>query len=95
MSGLVGWITMREIRPVFSSPIFCHDLPASVDLNTPHPTEMFERMNGSPVPTHTTLGSDGATATDPIDDTFCSSKIGLQRFPPSVVFQSPPDAAPA
>src|SRR4030095_10397662 len=28
-SGLVGWITTRAIRPVFSSPIRVHVLPAS------------------------------------------------------------------
>jgi hypothetical protein len=31
----------------------------------------------------------------PTDDTAWSSKIGSQCRPPSVVFQMPPDAAPA
>jgi hypothetical protein len=34
-------------------------------------------------------------ASDPIDDTGWSSKTGCQLLPPSLVFQSPPDAAPA
>ena len=60
---------MRAMRPVFSSPIFVKFRPASVERNTPQPTEMFDRMNGSPVPTQTTFGSDGATVSAPIDDT--------------------------
>ena len=86
---------MREMRPVFSSPIFVHVLPASVDLKTPHPIEMCDRMNGSPVPAQTMFASLGATASDPMDDTGWSSKIGAQCTPPSVDFHSPPDAAPA
>ena len=86
---------MREMRPVFSRPIFCQFFPASVDLKTPQPTEMCERMNGSPVPAQTTFGSFGATASEPIELTGCPSKIGFQVMPSSVVFQMPPDAAPA
>ena len=56
---------------------------------------MWLRMNASPVPAQTTLGSEGAIASDPIDDTGWSSKIGSQWMPPSVVFQMPPEAAPA
>jgi len=93
-SGLVGSISMRAMRPVFSSPISVHVRPASVDLNMPAPTEMWLRMNGSPVPAHTMFGSDGATAIDPTDETDCESKIGNQWTPPSVVFHTPPDAAP-
>ena len=35
----------------------------------PSPIEMLLRMNDSPVPAQTTFGSDGATASDPIDET--------------------------
>ena len=49
----------------------------------------------SPVPAQTVLGSEGATASAPIAATGCLSKIGAQRLPPSVDFQTPPDAAPA
>jgi hypothetical protein len=41
------------------------------------------------------LGLEGATARVPIDDTGWLSKIGCQVVPPSVVFQIPPEAAPA
>ena len=56
-----GRSTMRAMRPVFSRPARDHVFPASVDLNIPQPSEMWLRMNGSPVPTQTTFGSDGAT----------------------------------
>src|SRR5678809_1121823 len=49
---------------------------------------------GSPVPAHTVLCSDGATASAPIAVTSLSSKIGAQLMPLSVVFQMPPSAAP-
>src|SRR5512140_1511400 len=58
-SGLVGCTTMRAMRPVLSRPDRAHVLPASVDLYSPQPIEMCERMNGAPVPTHTTFGSLG------------------------------------
>jgi hypothetical protein len=35
----------------------------------PSPIEMLLRMNDSPVPAQTTFGSEGATASDPIDET--------------------------
>src|SRR5678809_1506246 len=49
---------------------------------------------GSPVPAHTVLRSDGATVRAPIAVTSLSSKIGDQLMPLSVVFQMPPSAAP-
>jgi hypothetical protein len=70
-------------------------LPASVDLYTPFPMETLLRMKLSPVPTQTTLGSEGAMARAPIDCAGWSSKIGFQCTPPSVDFQTPPEAAPA
>src|SRR5688572_16219565 len=95
MSGLVGCTTMREMRPVFSSPARVQVLPASVERNIPHPTEMLLRMNGSPVPAYTTFGSLGATASAPTDDTGWLSKIAVQCTPPSVDLNNPPEAAPA
>jgi hypothetical protein len=80
--------------PVFSRPTCDQVFPASVDLYIPQPIEMWLRMNDSPVPTHTTFGSEGATAIAPIDDTGWLSKMGFQCAPASVVFQSPPLAAP-
>ena len=52
-------------------------------------------MNVSPVPTQTTLLSEGAIAIEPIDCAVCSSKTAFQWIPPSVDFQAPPEAAPA
>src|SRR5256885_13228416 len=59
----------------------------------PSPIEIWLRTHGSPVPTQTTFGSEGAIATPPIDCEVCPSKIDSQYTPPSVVFHSPPDAA--
>ena len=59
----------------------------------PLPGVTLPRMFASPEPTYTTFGSDGATAIDPMDDVDWSSKIGLNVRPPSVDFQTPPDAA--
>ena len=61
----------------------------------PLPSEMLLRMNASPVPAHTVLGSLGAMASAPIDWTSWPSKIGSQCAPSSTVFHTPPDAAPA
>ena len=51
-------------------------------------------MNVSPVPTQTTLGSDGARARAPMDAAGCSSNSDVHACPPSVDFQTPPEAAP-
>ena len=69
--------------------------PPSVDLYTPFPMVTLERMWGSPVPAHTIFESDVDTAKAPTEWTSWSSKSGSQRIPPSSVFQSPPEAAPA
>jgi hypothetical protein len=47
------------------------------------------------VPAHTIFGSDGASASAPIACTGWSSNTGSNVFAPSVVFQTPPEAAPA
>ena len=48
-----------------------------------------------PVPTYTMLGSDGATSTDPIEETsLMLSKIGYHVVPALVVFQTPPSTMP-
>ncbi len=62
----------------------------------PSPITSLSRIaQASPVPAHTMLGSDGATASAPIAATGMLSDTGVQWPPPSVVFQTPPDAAPA
>jgi len=58
-------------------------------------TSLSRMTQASPVPAHTVLGSEGATAREPIAAAGCLSNIGVQRFPPSVDFQTPPEAAPA
>ena len=65
-----------------------------IDLNAPQPREIWLRRKLSPVPAQTVLGSDGAMARAPMEETGWSSKIGSQWVPPSDVFQIPPDAAP-
>ena len=67
-----------------------HVRPASADLYDPSPEYELRALYDSPVPTQTTFGADGATATAPIDDTFWLSKIGSKVVPLFVVFQTPP-----
>ena len=51
----------------------------------PLPIEMLLRMNDSPVPAHTTFGSDGATDNAPIEETgwakcpYCGAEYTLRR----------------
>src|ERR1700682_2974980 len=79
---------------VASSPIFFQVFPPSSDLYAPSPQEELCRLFGSPVPTHTTEGSDGAIAMSPIVDTLSLSNIGSHVVPLFVVFHTPPDAVP-
>src|SRR5260370_29213830 len=79
---------------VASNPIFVQVFPPSSDLYAPSPQEELCRLFGSPVPTHTTDGSDGAIAMAPIGETFSLSNIGSQVVPLFVVFHTPPEAVP-
>src|SRR5580693_7285691 len=79
---------------VASRPIFFHVFPPSSDLNTPSPHDELCRLFGSPVPTHTTEGSDGAIAMSPMVETLSLSNTGSQVVPLLVVFQTPPEAVP-
>src|SRR6266852_3837576 len=79
---------------VASSPIFFQVFPPSSDLYAPSPHEELCRLFGSPVPTHTTAGSDGAMAMSPIVETLSLSNIGSQVVPLFVVFHTPPEAVP-
>src|SRR6266404_4510027 len=79
---------------VASSPIFFQVFPPSSDLYAPSPQEELCRLFGTPVPTQTTDGSEGAIAMSPIVDTPSLSKIGSHVVPSSVVFQTPPEAVP-
>src|SRR5947199_6147089 len=93
-SGFFGWITIRPMCRVASSPIFFQVFPPSTDLYAPSPQEELWRLFGSPVPTHTIEGSDGAIAMSPIVDTPSLSNIGSHVVPLLVVFQTPPEAVP-
>ena len=66
--------------------------PPSVDLNMPAPGEMELREFTSPVPTYTTLVSEGAMAMSFAANTPVRSKIGVQVMPAFTVFQTPPVA---
>ena len=67
--GSRGSMTMRPIRPVFSRPMEAQVFPASVDLYIPLPIEIWLRIKVSPVPAQITFGSEGATASAPIEET--------------------------
>src|SRR5205807_1247391 len=86
---------MRPMCLVASSPIFFQVFPPSSDLYAPSPQEELCRLLGSPVPTQTIDGSDGAIAISPIVDTPSLSKIGSQVVPLLVVFHTPPGAVPS
>ena len=85
---------MREMWWVASSPMCLHERPASVDLYTPFPHGELWRFCGSPLPTHTTLGLEGATVTSPTEEVDWSSKTGSKVVPWLTVFHTPPVAVP-
>src|SRR6185503_1150994 len=86
--GSVGWTTMRAIVRLSLSPAAVQVAPASVERYTPRPQPELLRSLASPVPTQTTLGSDGATATAPIEATASPSKTPWKVPPLSVVFMT-------
>src|SRR5256714_11643404 len=77
-----------------SSPMFFQVFPPSSDLYAPSPQEELCRLFGSPVPTHTMDGSEGAIAMSPIVETLSLSNIGSHVVPLFVVFHTPPEAVP-
>ena len=83
---------MREIRYESPSPMLVQLRPPSVDRYTPSPQELARVLAGSPVPTQTTSGSDGATATAPVEAEPSVLKMGSYVVPWLVVFQTPPPA---
>ena len=85
---------MREIWLASPSPMNFHDLPASGEKYTPCPLTTSLRILPSPVPTQTRFGFDGASAIAPIEAVGWSAKTASQESPPSVVFHTPPAAAP-
>src|SRR5215472_1759802 len=96
LSAFFGSITIRPILPDSFSPMFFHVFPPSTDWYTPSPVTSMSRIaHASPVPAHTMFGELCATASAPIAATSMLSEIGRQFEPPSVVFHTPPDDAPA
>ena len=92
---------LRRCCPIWrvaARPIECHVLPASVDLKRPIPYECWLRISGSPVPTYTMFGSDGATAMAPMEPIGMpvegSSAMGNQVRPAFSVFHTPPPTEP-
>src|ERR1700720_4550273 len=85
---------MRPMWRVAASPVFCQVFPPSSDLYAPSPHDELCRLFGSPVPTQTTEGSDGAIAMSPIVDTASLSNTGVHVVPLLVVFHTPPAATP-
>src|SRR5579859_486561 len=74
--------------------MFCQVFPPSSDLYAPSPQDELCRLLGSPEPTQTTEGSEGAMATSPMVDTASLSNTGVQVVPLLVVFHTPPAATP-
>jgi hypothetical protein len=68
--------------------------PPSVERYTPLPHGELCRFCGSPVPTQTTLGLEGAMVTSPIDEVSWSSNTGSNVIPLFTVFQIPAVAVP-
>src|SRR6201994_4458272 len=60
----------------------------------PSPIETELRVQPSPVPAQIVSLCDGSIAMAPIDCTSCLSNTDLNVVPPSVDFQTPPEAAP-
>src|SRR5713226_6328058 len=77
-----------------SRPILFQVFPPSSDLYTPSPHDELCLLFGSPVPTHTMDGSEGAIAMSPIVDTLSLSNTGSHVVPLLVVFHTPPEAVP-
>src|SRR5258708_2863764 len=94
-SGCFGAMTFLPMCRVPSSPIFFQVFPPSSDLYAPSPQEELCRLLGSPVPTHTTHGSDPAIAMSPIVETPSLSNIRSHMLPLLVVFQTPLEAVPS
>ena len=94
MRGSLGATTRRAIAFVGARPACFQLPPASVDRYTPLPQLTELRSFPSPVATHTTLESDGATAMSPMDATASCSNTGDQVMPLSSVFMMPPVPSP-
>ena len=81
---------MRAMALLSFRPTLVQVPPESVDRYTPLPQLELFRSLASPVPTQTTLGSEGATATAPMAATASFSKTAWKVAPLSAVFIRPP-----
>src|SRR5260370_29134880 len=94
-SGVAGCTAMWAIWPASASPTFAQVFPASVERYMPSPGDRLPRIGDSPVPTYTTLGSDGATAIAPIEPAVKGwAGAGRPVKRPSTGFPTPPPLAP-
>src|ERR1043166_1966497 len=91
MSELLGSIRTFPMWFEFLSPLLLQLFPPSVDLYTPSPYPTLRWLLFSPVPTHTTSGFFGSTATVPIEYDAWASKTGVQVVPAFTVFHTPPE----
>src|SRR5256885_1203725 len=83
------------MRPMYSEsrrPFGDQCAPPSADRKTPRPGVgiLWLMETGSPVPTHTVLGSEGAIATVLRAVIGCASNSDSQVEPPFTVLKSPP-----
>ena len=93
VSGSLGCTMIRPTWRVFSSPRRTHVRPPSSERYTPAPQGELCRLLASPVPTYTIRGSEGATATSPIELTASWANSSSQVVPRLDVFHNPPVAA--
>src|SRR6266496_956800 len=84
-------MTILPMCSEFLIPTFFHDLPPSSDRYTPSPYPTLRWLLFSPVPTHTTSGFFGSTATVPIEYDGCASNTGVHVVPAFTVFHTPPE----
>ena len=92
MSESFGSIRILPMCSDVFRPTFCHELPPSTDLYTPSPYPTLRWLLFSPVPTQTTFGFFGSSATQPIEYDPSLSNTGVHDTPALVVFHTPPEA---
>ncbi|MCG3122889.1 MAG: hypothetical protein GIKADHBN_01293 [Phycisphaerales bacterium] len=96
MLGLVGW---TAIETTLSHPVVeernVQVVPPSMDLYMPMPPMASPLKTPSPVPAYMMLGLEGAIAMAPMARFCMESLTGAQLYPPSALYQMPPETAPA
>src|SRR5262245_49780391 len=92
--GSLGWTTIRAIAFAPIRPTRLKVAPESSERYTPSPHDELLRSLASPLPTQTTLASEGATAIAPMAATASFSKIAENEAPALVDFTMPPVPSP-